>query len=274
MKETTENIIIRIVQIVFAIPMLCLAFAPLIAGIVTLVGGVVKMPSISKQLRENKEVAHVFDTVYDDTYMYIVLDSAQACMYKIMSNEVTEIVTPDSIDFSGLNIPVKAVDSRLLWEMLCDERLLNNIVLYKSDIDIPYDFDCKNIQYVTSKVSGDDFCMCPSFCNFRNLKVLKLYGNGIFSYGDGYNDTCKTFVQGCENLETVILSGFESVCIFDGFNYCVNLKTLILENVGRIYIEDGFRVTSKLNYICIVGDTIGKDIEIIGTGKKIMYKNN
>lgn len=228
---------------------------------------------VVNKYQKKHNVVHTYDTIIDSGVEYVIKDSISARLESLKKTS-SKFVVPESILFNGRLVPVDEVSNCAFMEIFYDKCFLDNIIAYESKVDIPMDFECRNIQYVTSKVSGYDLCMCPSFCDFRNLKVLKLYGNGIFSYGDGYNDTCKKFVQGCENLEIVILSGFESICIFDGFNYCVNLKTLILENVGRIHIEDGFRVTSKLNYICIVGDTIGKDIEIIGTGKKIIYKNN
>ena len=217
------------------------------------------------------KIVHTYDTIIDSGIEYIIQDSISALLNSLKTKAPNKLEVPDSVLFNGMLVPVEWIHNCAFMEIFYDEGFLDDVVAYKSNVGIPFNFECRNVKYVISK-DGYDWCMFPSFCDFRNLNVLKLYGDGIFSYGDGDNDKCEKFVQGCENLETVVLSGFESVCIFDGFNYCINLKTLVLEDIGRIYIEDGFRATNKLSYICIKGDTIGKDITITGIDKKIIYK--
>lgn len=221
---------------------------------------------VVNKYQKKHNVVHTYDTVYDSTFRYIITDSMQASIDSIVAANVKEIITSDSIRFANMNIPVVEVNPMLL--AFGDD--LDNIVLYKSNINIPYFVRCKNINYISSKINSYlDFCFCPSFEDLKNLKYLEIYGNGMLKiWGERDNFLC-----GCESLETVIISGFSSVVLHDDFKYCTNLKTVIFQEVGRLYIRDGFNVSGRMCDIIIKGDTTGREIEIEGISNKIVYMN-
>jgi hypothetical protein len=215
-----------------------------------------------EEKKKKKEEAKRCEYVISEGLKFSIKNDS-ATFVSIADSTLMHIEVPNSIVYNNITIPVTNVEAESLWGLVNN---VDNVLSYKSNVDIPWFLDCKNIENINSAVRT----LCPTLNDLYCLKTIRLYGDGFMINEDGEGDC---FLQGCSSLEEVVISGAGLVIISDGFNYCANLKRLVFEDVGSILLFDGFKGTTNLNSIIIKGDTTGKSIDIYNIEKEIVYMN-